>query len=44
MLKRNSVLEDGPNEGFHLLGTFAIILLFLTFIGAGFYLFVTNNA
>lgn len=44
MTKRNSAAEEHLHEGFHLLGTFAIILLFMTFIGATFYLFITNYA
>ncbi len=44
MSNRNSALDHQPNEGVHLLGTFAVVLLFLAFIGAGFYVFVSSYA
>ena len=41
---RNSVLENPMSEVSYLMGTFAILLMILIFIGAGFYLAVSNYA
>ena len=41
VLENNSVQEE-PREGFYMGATIAVILLFLLFIGASFYLAVSS--
>jgi hypothetical protein len=41
VLDKNSVQEE-PREGFYMGATIAVILLFLLFIGASFYLAVSS--